>query len=63
MTNGSMNIGDIVHLKSGGPDMVVTGVAKHVFVAWHDEQDRICSADFPEACLELSAPLETDACL
>lgn len=48
-----MNIGDIVKLKSGGPNMVVISQCEcgTLEVAWADGEGGVSIDVFPEACL------------
>ncbi len=50
----ALEIGDVVILKSGGPEMTVSalGLPGTVFTVWFDGKDNICSSDFNEECLK-----------
>ncbi len=47
-----LKIGDVVELKSGGPEMTVGKVAGETCVAiWFDENNELCEVGFPTAAL------------
>lgn len=58
--DANVNIGDLVRLRSGGPDMTVMELAdglnndeglNFVTCVWFNEADDLCSEDFPLAAL------------
>lgn len=57
-------VGDVVRLKSGGPDMTVLGSVYQpglypVRCTWHSlSEDRYRCGDFPEEALMLSLPVD-----
>lgn len=56
MTKGGfIDVGDVVVLKSGGPDMVVTTTGFYngeVYVKWIGDNGDVQSAMFPPVCLK-----------
>lgn len=55
-SSDSINVGDIVAVKSGGPLMNVTGFHSQyniVCCAWFDDENHIQYYQFPSNCLEL----------
>lgn len=50
----SLKVGDIVTLKSGGPEMTVSalGLPGTVIAVWFDGNEQLCSDEFNEHCLD-----------
>lgn len=47
----NIDVGKIVRLKSGSPDLRVTEILQSARVEWKNEQGVTHSAEFPLACL------------
>ncbi|MEI8233338.1 MAG: DUF2158 domain-containing protein [Verrucomicrobiota bacterium] len=59
MSNIAFQIGDVVMLKSGGPDMTVESLGTNsnngtpfVFCKWFDKDQKVMSTSFPPATLQ-----------
>jgi hypothetical protein len=49
-----LEIGSIVHLKSGSPDLKVVKIAEEVTVEWHDDENILQQWTLPAGCFVLA---------
>ncbi len=57
----AFKVGDVVQLKSGGPQMTVTALNQfYITAAYFDGNDRLTDSQFPPEALQPVKPEDTD---